>query len=57
MSDSAARQYRRIASLKDTDDFANYIAQLGLELNFDRELMKGKDAPLQQPFQSGGPRV
>ena len=41
MSDSTARQYRRIASLKDADDFANYIAHLGLELNFDRELIKG----------------
>ena len=57
VSDSTARQYRRIASLKDADDFANYIAHLGLELNFDRELIKGKDAPLQRPFQSGGLRI
>jgi NADPH2 dehydrogenase len=47
------QSYRRIASLKNPDDFAAYIAQLGLTLGFDRELITGDGAPLEQPYRSG----
>jgi 2,4-dienoyl-CoA reductase-like NADH-dependent reductase (Old Yellow Enzyme family) len=43
--------YRRIASLKTADVFANYLKQLGVELSFDNELRSGSDAPLAQPYQ------
>ena len=57
MSDSAQHLYRRMASLKSADAFANYIAQLGLELDFDRELMAGSGAPLNQPYRLGEFRI
>lgn len=43
--------YKRIASLKTADAFAGYLAELGVELPFDRELQSGPDSPLGQPFQ------
>lgn len=43
--------YKRIASLKTADAFAGYLAELGVELQFDRELQSGADSPLGQPFQ------
>jgi 2,4-dienoyl-CoA reductase-like NADH-dependent reductase (Old Yellow Enzyme family) len=49
--------YRRIASLKTANDFANYLAQLGLELSFDRELRSGPDAPLAQPYRLDGFKI
>ena len=57
MTNSALPAYRRIASLKSADDFASYIAKLGLALDFDPELAVGPGAPLQQPYQSGEFRV
>lgn len=48
-----ADSFRRIAALKSADDFAGYLAQLGLELQFDRELLSGPDSPLAAPFQLG----
>jgi 2,4-dienoyl-CoA reductase-like NADH-dependent reductase (Old Yellow Enzyme family) len=57
MADSAPNSYRRIASLKTADEFASYISQLGIELNFDRELITGPDAPLAQPYQLGKRRI
>jgi 2,4-dienoyl-CoA reductase-like NADH-dependent reductase (Old Yellow Enzyme family) len=53
MTDSNTPNYRRIASLKTADDFANYIGGLGVELRFDRELQSGVDSPLGQPYQLG----
>jgi 2,4-dienoyl-CoA reductase-like NADH-dependent reductase (Old Yellow Enzyme family) len=43
--------YRRIATLKTTDDFRNYLAQLGVDLNFDEHVQNGLDSPLAQPYQ------
>jgi 2,4-dienoyl-CoA reductase-like NADH-dependent reductase (Old Yellow Enzyme family) len=53
MSDSASHAYRRIATLKHADEFADYIAQLGLSLGFDPQLLAGEDAPLGQPYKFG----
>jgi 2,4-dienoyl-CoA reductase-like NADH-dependent reductase (Old Yellow Enzyme family) len=52
-----ATPYRRIASLKHADDFAAYVGQLGLALQFDRKLAAGEDAPLQRTFERGGLRI
>ncbi len=43
--------YKRVASLKTADNFAGYLAQLGLDLQFDRELQSGADSPLGQSYQ------
>jgi len=43
--------YKRIASLKTADAFAGYLADLGVELQFDRELRSGADSPLGQAYQ------
>ncbi|MGH9854025.1 MAG: NADH:flavin oxidoreductase, partial [Blastocatellia bacterium] len=51
MADSTPSNYRRIASLKSADDFANYIQQLGIELHFDHELQTGSEAPLAASYQ------
>jgi 2,4-dienoyl-CoA reductase-like NADH-dependent reductase (Old Yellow Enzyme family) len=51
MADSTPSNYRRIASLKSADDFANYIQRLGVELHFDRELQTGSGAPLAANYQ------
>ncbi|HWQ36416.1 MAG TPA: NADH:flavin oxidoreductase [Blastocatellia bacterium] len=48
-----ADSLRRIAALKSADDFARCLAQLGLELQFDRELLSAPDSPLAAPFQLG----
>lgn len=50
MAQSNPTHYRRIASLKSADEFADYLAQLGLSLVFDRELVTGDSAPLSQPY-------
>src|SRR6185295_18859249 len=57
MTDSASPSYRRIASLKGADEFARYIAQLGLALDFDRELIAGEHAPLNQAYPLGDLRI
>src|SRR5258708_37792089 len=49
--------YRRIASLKTAADFADYLAHLGLELQFDRELQSGPDAPLARGYQLGEVKI
>ncbi len=43
--------YRRIASLKTADEFAAYLAQLNITLEFDRELLSGAQSPLGQTYQ------
>ncbi|MEP7340347.1 MAG: NADH:flavin oxidoreductase [Acidobacteriota bacterium] len=43
--------YKRIATLKTSDAFAGYLAQLGVDLQFDRDLQSGKDSPLGQSYQ------
>ncbi|MDQ3010886.1 MAG: NADH:flavin oxidoreductase [Acidobacteriota bacterium] len=50
----AETNYRRIASLKTADAFADYLSQLGVELHFDRELQSGADSPLGQSYQLDG---
>src|ERR1700724_941288 len=53
MPDSVSHPYRRIASLKNPHDFANYAAALGLDLNLYFELSAGDSSPLQQPYKLG----
>jgi NADPH2 dehydrogenase len=53
MTESVSHPYRRIASLKNPRDFANYAAQLGLDLNLDFELSGGDSSPLQQSYKLG----
>lgn len=53
MTDSSTN-YRRVASLKTADAFADYLSQLGVELPFDRELQPGADSPLGQAYQLDG---
>ncbi len=55
--DANPTHYRRIATLKSGDDFARYLAQLGLPLTFDRELVAGDSAPLRQSFDLGNFRI
>ena len=57
MPDDASHPYGRIASLKRADEFAAYIARLGLALGFDRELTAGERAPLGQPYLLGKERI
>ena len=57
MPDTALRPYRRIASIKHAEEFADYIAQLGLHLKFDREIFPGVQAPLAQPYSLGELRI
>jgi 2,4-dienoyl-CoA reductase-like NADH-dependent reductase (Old Yellow Enzyme family) len=57
MPGTAFRPYRRIASMKHAEEFADYLAQLGLTLEFDRELSTGADAPLARPYLFGEQRI
>src|ERR1035441_2627877 len=57
MPNSVSRSYRRVATLKSSDDFAGYLAQLGLSLGFDREVACGEDSPFQQPYELGDCRI
>lgn len=41
-----ASRYRRMATLKNPEAFASYLAELGIDLPFDRELEQGSEAPL-----------
>jgi 2,4-dienoyl-CoA reductase-like NADH-dependent reductase (Old Yellow Enzyme family) len=43
--------YRRIAAIKTADDFAAYLAELNLNLGFDRTLQNGAESPLAQTYQ------
>lgn len=45
--------YRRVAALKTADSFAAYLKQLGIELQFDRELQSGAASPLAQGYDLG----
>jgi len=57
VTDSAPCSYRRIASLKSAESFAEYVARLGITLCFDRELKCGAKAPLQRPYLLGDFRI
>jgi 2,4-dienoyl-CoA reductase-like NADH-dependent reductase (Old Yellow Enzyme family) len=54
MHEAGWRSYRRIATLKSAEEFSDYLSQLGVTLGFDRELSRGENAPLQQPYQLDG---
>jgi 2,4-dienoyl-CoA reductase-like NADH-dependent reductase (Old Yellow Enzyme family) len=56
-STSSPHSYRRLASLKDADQFAEYVSELGLLLGFDREVLVAPGSPLGQPYQSPGFRI
>jgi 2,4-dienoyl-CoA reductase-like NADH-dependent reductase (Old Yellow Enzyme family) len=49
--------YRRIASLKNADDFAAYLSTLGVDLEFDREILAAPDSPLAQGYDLDGVRI
>ena len=53
----AASNYRRVATLKSADEFAAYLAQLGITLKFDRDVVAGDSAPLGRPYDLGDFRV
>ena len=57
MKEPVSPPYRRLASLKDADEFACYIKRLGLTLGFDRELAAGPESPLARPYQLGDLRI
>ncbi len=57
IADSSKRPYRRIASLRESDEFVDYLARLGVTLGFDRELLAGDGAPLNQSYQCGEFRI
>ena len=46
--------YRKIAQLRTTDDFRNYLAELGVDLAFDEEMLHGADSPLAQTYTAHG---
>jgi 2,4-dienoyl-CoA reductase-like NADH-dependent reductase (Old Yellow Enzyme family) len=46
--------YRRIATLKTIDNFAAYLASLGINLGFDREILSGPDSPLGRSYKLDG---
>jgi NADPH2 dehydrogenase len=57
MAGSSPTHYRRVATLKSANEFDAYLAQLGVKLAFDRELVAGDSAPLNQPFDLGDFRI
>ncbi|MDX2031658.1 MAG: NADH:flavin oxidoreductase [Blastocatellia bacterium] len=54
MTEPNTPNYRRIAALKTAEDFEAYLNQLGIELEFDRELRSGSESPLGQPYALDG---
>lgn len=44
-------KYKKIAQLRTAEQFQAYLAELGIELAFDRDVQSGIDAPLSEPFQ------
>ncbi|MBN2006921.1 MAG: NADH:flavin oxidoreductase [Anaerolineae bacterium] len=42
--------YRRVTTLKTSETFAGYLAELGVEIPCDAEMQTGDDAPLAQPY-------
>ncbi len=57
MTDTNTPNYKRIASLKTAEDFDAYVKQLGIELEFDRELQSGAGSPLGQPYEVDGAAI
>jgi NADPH2 dehydrogenase len=53
MTRVAAPAYRRIASLKKAEEFAAYLRQSGIALEFDSELLAGPDSPLGRSYRFG----
>ena len=45
---------KRVAQLRTAEDFRNYQAEIGIDLDFDEEMQSGADAPLAQPLEYGG---
>ncbi|QQS44825.1 MAG: NADH:flavin oxidoreductase [Acidobacteriota bacterium] len=45
--------YRRIASLKTSEEFAAYLAKVGAELKFDTAVESGSESPLGQSYRLG----
>jgi NADPH2 dehydrogenase len=43
-------RYRRVATLKTPPDFRTYVAELGIDLELDDELLTGEGAPLGRPY-------
>ncbi len=54
MSDSTQTPYRRIASLKNADDFARHLEDLEITLGFDRTVLAAPDSPLARPYNLDG---
>jgi len=42
--------YKRIAQIRTPEQFTNHLRQLGIQLDFDRTVLSGRDAPLSQPY-------
>jgi NADPH2 dehydrogenase len=49
--------YRRVAQLKNAEDFRAHLAALNISIPFDEELRRGPDAPLAQPYDVDGVRI
>ncbi|MFN0086779.1 MAG: NADH:flavin oxidoreductase [Blastocatellia bacterium] len=54
MAETNNPNYRRVAALKTAEDFESYLKQLGIELEFDREVRSGGDSPLGQAYALDG---
>jgi 2,4-dienoyl-CoA reductase-like NADH-dependent reductase (Old Yellow Enzyme family) len=54
---SGAAPYPRVASLKTTAAFRDYVAQRGIRIDLDNELDSPGQSPLAQPFELDGARV
>src|SRR5262245_25189533 len=46
--------FRRVASIKNADEFRARLAELEIELPFDEALKSGRESPLAQPIERGG---
>jgi NADPH2 dehydrogenase len=53
----AAISYRRIATLKTAQAFADHLRSLGVDLGFDAQVLPAPSSPLAQPFELDGVRV
>ena len=51
------RSYTRLGSLKSVESFADYLAQLGIDLPCDAQLETGSQSPLAQPIDCGPLRI
>ena len=50
----AESRYRRLGSMRAVAEFEEYLAELGLEIPCERELVSAPDSPLARPLTSGG---